>query len=1046
MAHLTLDVLGAMQITLADGETAKFQSDQTRALLVYLAVEADRPHRREALIGLLWPDSPEETARHNLRQALFNLRQTIGDAASDPPYLHITRNEIQFNSASDFALDVASFNALLAACASHPHARLDACAVCARRLQHAVGLYRGKFLQEFFLKDSTAFEEWALTLREGLHQRALDALTSLTTYFEQQGDFGATRRHALRQLELDPWREQAHRQMMRVLALEGQWGAAIAQYDACRRVLAEELDVEPSSETRELYEQISTGRFPQTLREVSSVHTTLATSDVKHPTSDFPIPLTPFIGRDRELAELGRLLADPDCRCVTLVGPGGIGKTRLALQAASMHRHEFSQGAAFVSLVSVDLAEAIIPAITEALGFSLDGPTSPREQLFNHLCDSQMLLVLDNVEQLVNAADMVIALLQHAKGIKLLLTSREPLNILGEWVFDVAGLQIPEDDRTETIESASAVVLFLQRAQRARVGFALREEERPSVARLCHLVDGNPLALELAATWVRTLSVSEIVKEIEHNLGFLSTRVRDLPERHRSIRALFGHSWRLLTKEEQGALLRLSVFRGGFCREAAEDVAGASLSVLSSLVAKSLVRRSGNNRYDMHELILQFAAEQFSAYPEERHKTQARHSDYYLTFFGHADGRLRSSAQREALAELTAEMDNLRIAWDWAVADGEFALIEQTLRAFAMLYDTRGWYREGLDALGRAVDALETVYGPSPDDRANRVALGHLLTTRGLLTYRLGEHKQAQAIFERSLVILRPLDDARVLVEPIAFLGTVMSLTGDYARALELFAEAREKAIAIGDPWFAAICLSLHGHFSRLVGQSGNAHEQLQAAVAEWRAIGDPRFIAFGLNFLGQSALALGRFQEARAALEESVELNVSVGARWNLGNAFQGLAAVAQAEGEHQRAVDTFRKAVDTFTELGGRFYAGQALAEMGKSLFALGNDTEAEHVWRRSLRIAIEIHGTPVALEALLGLASLRAKRGETQSALELVLTVSDHPSSIQDIKSRAEISRAELEARLTPQQREDAQAHMQRRPFESTVEEILKQATHA
>src|SRR5512140_3365219 len=241
MAHLKLGVLGSLQVTLANGDTAKFQSDQTRALLAYLAVEADRPHRREALTGLLWPDEPEKTARHNLRQALFGLRQSIGDPAARPPYLLITRDEIQFNSASNFALDAATFDAHLSATASHNHSRLDACAVCAPRLQQAVDLYRGQFLQEFFLRNSAAFEEWALARREAFHHRALEALSALAAYYEQHGDLGATRRCALRALELDPWREQAHRQMMRVLALEGQVGAAIAQYETCRRLLADEL-------------------------------------------------------------------------------------------------------------------------------------------------------------------------------------------------------------------------------------------------------------------------------------------------------------------------------------------------------------------------------------------------------------------------------------------------------------------------------------------------------------------------------------------------------------------------------------------------------------------------------------------------------------------------------------------------------------------------------------------------------------------------------------------------------------------------------------
>jgi predicted ATPase/DNA-binding SARP family transcriptional activator len=1032
MAHLRLNVLGAMQVTLADGETAKFRSDQTRALLAFLAVEAGRPHRREALTGLLWPDQPEATARHNLRQALVNLRRTIGDSAAKPPYLLIGHQDIQFNQASNFALDAADFETQLAACTTHPHARLDDCAICASRLQHAVGLYRGPFLQEFSLKNSAAFEEWALARREAYHQRMLEALGALATYYEHHGDLGATRRCALRGLELDPWREHAHRQMMRVFAQEGQYGAALAQYETCRRVLADELGVEPSNETRELYEKIKIGDWKER-----------PTSNLQSPTSNFQLQthLTPFIGRERELANLGKLIGDQNCRWMTLVGPGGIGKTRLAVQAASNQRNAFAQGVAFVPLVSVESVEAIVPAIADALGFSFYGATSPRAQLLNYLRDKQMLLVLDNVEQLSSAADLFVELLQHTTEIKFLMTSREPLDVQGEWVFPVEGLQIPEDDGIQAMETSAAVALFVQRAQRARVGFALSAEDRPSMLRLCRVVEGTPLALELAATWVRILSVAEIVNGIERDLNFLQATVRDLPARHRSLRVVFDQSWKLLSEEEQKILLRFSIFRGGFRLEATEQVAGASLAALSALVAKSLVRRSGEQRYDLHELVRQFAAEHLSRDSDEQMVTQDRHSRYYLTSFGRADGRMHSPAQREALAEWTAEMDNIRVAWNWAVAQNEFGLIEKTLRAFAMLYETRGLYREGLDMLGRAIDALEVAHGPSPSDRTGQVALGHLLTNRALLTYRLGRHAEAQAMLQSSLEILRPLNDARFLVEPITYLGAVMSLTGDYARALDLFAEAREKSLAVGDRVFAATSLSLHAHFSRLIGQSENQHARLQAAVAEWRAVGDPRFIAYGLNFLGQSALALGRFDEARKALEESVELNTLVGARWNLGHAFQGLGAVAQAQGEHQQAIDLFRKAVDTFTELGGRFYIGQILAQTGRSHFALGNDLEAERVWRESLRIEAEIRGMPVVLEALVGIASLRGKRGDTRTAIELLLMVLNHPASDQETRDRAVKLRDEIESRLSPQRIETVQAKVSIKSLDEIVEEILR-----
>jgi predicted ATPase/DNA-binding XRE family transcriptional regulator/uncharacterized membrane protein (DUF2068 family) len=775
----------------------------------------------------------------------------------------------------------------------------------------------------------------------------------------------------------------------------------------------------------------------------------VVTPTIPSPKTNLPIIPTPLIGREREVEKISQLLRDPQCRLLTLVGPGGIGKTRLAIEAASSMQDVFDHGMYFVPLASVGSMNAVISTMANAIHFAFYGPSDPKVQLLNYLREKQVLLIVDNVEHLLagepdqeTVAELLVKILRQAAQVKLLITSRETLELHDEWVFEVKGLPIPDSIAAEGSAQNTSVELFLQRARRAHVGFSARVDDYPAIARICWLVDGNPLGIELAAAWVRTLTCDEIAQHIERGLDFLRVTTRDLPTRHRSMRAVFDHSWKLLPEEEKQVLARLSVFRGQLRREAAEQIAGATLSTLSALIAKSLVRRSGENRYDLHELVRQFAAEHLSKNNDEQIATQNRHSKYYLTSFSRADARMRSPAQREALAEWTAEMDNIRVAWNWAITQSEFGLIEETLRAFAMLYETRGLYREGLDMLDLAIDGLEAAHGPSPVDRTNQFALGHLLTNRALLTIRLGRHAEAQATLERSLEILRPLNDTRLLVEPITYLGLVMSLTGDYTRALDLVAEAREKAVAVGDRIFAATSLSLHANFSRLTGQSGDQHARLQAAVAEWRAVGDPRFIAYGLNFLGQSALALGRFDEARKALEESVELNTSVGARWNLGHAFQGLGAVAQAQGEHRLAAELFRKAVDTFTELGGLFYIGQGLAQMGRSLFALGNDVEAERIWRESLRIAAEIHGIPVVLEALVGIASLRAKRGKSQSALELLLIVLNHPACDQETKNRASALQAELEAQLTSQQVGAAGERAQGKTLAAVVEEVLKQ----
>lgn len=422
MAHLSIRVLGDLRILKDEVLISSFESDKVRALLAFLIVEADRPHRREELIGLLWPDCPESDARHNLSQALYNLRLVLGDRNAHPPYLLISRDAIQFNQESSYSLDLDQFNCGYSTWEKYRDQESEMDSTQAQ-MEETVHLYRGEFLQQFSLEDSAEYEDWILTQREALHQRVMQILNSLAEDAEQHGDYQTAREYTARQLTLDSWREEAHYQMMRLLALNGQRSAALAQYETCSRVLADELSVEPSPQTRELVEQIRAGKLTAVADTISKPG--------QVPIQNLPTSLTPFVGREQELADLARLIANPDCRCITLVGPGGIGKTRLALQVAQQQRGEFFHRAAFIPLASVGSIEAVIPAIANGIGFAFSVPGEPKVQLLKSLQVKHMLLVLDNVEHLLaeepalgSIADLLMEILVNAPGVKLLVTSR----------------------------------------------------------------------------------------------------------------------------------------------------------------------------------------------------------------------------------------------------------------------------------------------------------------------------------------------------------------------------------------------------------------------------------------------------------------------------------------------------------------------------------------------------------------------------------------------------------------------------------------------
>ncbi len=727
--------------------------------------------------------------------------------------------------------------------------------------------------------------------------------------------------------------------------------------------------------------------------------------------TNLPILPTPLIGRQHEVDELCKLLRDPHCRMLTIVGTGGMGKTRLALETASRSQTDFEDGAYFVPLAPIQSSRFLIPVIADSMGFTLQGEHEPKEQLFNYLKEKHILLLVDNLEHLLSDAtvpEFFAELLEKTSNLKLLVTSRESVGLQGEWIFEAQGLPIPEGTDIE----GTSVELFLQRARRAHVSFDATTEDYPAIVRICNLVNGMPLGIELAAAWVRTLSCLEIASEIERGLDFLSISAKDVPTRHRSIRAVFDHSWKLLTEEEQNVLLRLAIFQGGFSREAAGEIAGASLPILSALVAKSLIRRSGTGRYDLHEIIRQYAAERLTDQLKVKEEAQAFHGRFFIKFLSQEDLPLRSFTQRESLAKLVADIDNLRTALEWALAHQEFVLIETGLRAYSTLYDALGWYQEGLDYLKRVQDALAD---RSLNDEEKK-ALSHVLTARSLFALRTSQHEETQLMLEQSLELLKSVHDPKTLEEALTFLGITKIIMGDLAEALRLFEAGLQTARSINDPWYEALCLTELVGVDMLLGKTETMHEQFQAAVDAWRKTGDLRFTAFGLTSLSLSAKDAQKYDEAHVALEESIAINTAIGDRMGLGNAYRSLGLLEQAQEKHAEAYEAFQKSLDYFTELGARWDIARLLSEMGRSKFALGNDIEAERLWHESLRLSLDTQGPLTALDVLVDIADLQAKRGNLFFALQLSLYCLANSSALLKTKARAEKLAEELKGKTS------------------------------
>jgi len=771
--------------------------------------------------------------------------------------------------------------------------------------------------------------------------------------------------------------------------------------------------------------------------------TALSRSDLEPVSHHLPLPPAPLLGRDTELAALERLFKDTQCRLLTLTGMGGIGKTRLAIEFALRQKDMFFNGIHYVPLASVNSAELIVPAVADALECSFSGPVDLKEQLIKYMSVNMrqsVLLVLDNLEHLIvqssETVELVSEFLQRLPELKILTTSRERLNLQGEWLYELHGLPVPPVEFADKLDEYSASVLFIQRAQHIRSDFFVNDSERNDLVQICRLVDGVPLAIELAAAWVSMLTCSEIAQEIESNIDFLSTTMRDLPERHRSLKATFNHSWKLLSDRERDVLSRLSVFRGGFDRSAAEKVAGASLPLLATLVSKSLVRRTETGRYDLHEVIRQYTSAHLDEDEVGCIETCDRHSDYYLYLASEYERQLKSASQQLAVREMSADLDNMRTAWDWGIRHGKFDALGGAVRSFGWFYEVSGLLHDGIDQLE---NLIQTLKGKARDAQMNR-ALGATLVHQGLLYFRTGQFVLAKELYDESIAVLRSVGDRILLADALIYDGTITHLNGDYPEAKKLLKEGLERAQVVEDKWLAAYGIYNLGYVDYLMGRYENGYGQMQGGLKLWREIGDPHSISLGLNFLVTTQIKLERYEEARVSMQESIALSERTKNRWGMGTAYRYFGLVMLAEGKFLEAQNYFQKSLDVFGEYFQGWDIALSLIYLGDVLMRSGKPAEAENKYKEALHVSKKAESIPLKLDALAGIAEIHHRTGDFKRAFDLAKLILNHPACMQETKDRACQILSELDRCSGIEQMRLSQEEISNQSLEELIETIL------
>ncbi len=996
------------------------------ALLAYLAMSG-RTEERATLATVFWPDQDRARSLGSLRRALRTLTEAIGTRS-----FAVTRTSIGLRQEPDLWVDATQFEKLAGRKPNRGESEEATWRAALPDLERAASLYRDDFLAGFTLRDSEAFDEWQFFQTERLRNLLSETLEALVEGWQTLGQHDQAIAWAQRWLSHDLLAEEVHRTLMKLYAASGRRSEALRQYEKCTEILAEQLQVEPELETQQLYSRIRGG--------AAHVPPPSPPPERRRPErlDNLPDPPTALVGRAAELSTVAKLLSDPQCRLLTLIGPGGIGKTRLALEAARCNSEGFAHGACFVSFAA-STSSRVVGAITETLRLALDPQGDEESQLLSYLADKKALLVFDNFEHILDKSPLVSAILLQAPGVKIIATSRARLNIQGEWLLEIKGLDFPEEGVEGDIEGYPAVELFLQAARRVETGFRLSEGDREAVIQICGVLGGMPLGIELAAAWLRLIPCRDIAAGIQDNLDFLASNVRDLPERHRSLRAVFDSSANLLSRDERAALLGLSVFRGGFSLEAAAQVASATLPDLVSLVDKSLISRTVNRRCQMHELIRQFALELLEARSELLTAVRSRHSAYYLGLLASQEESLRSGRQREAVEELFPDIDNIRAAWQWAVDHHEESSIEKTLESIDRFCLLANWFAEGEQMLEAAAQSI-------PQERSP-LLWAKIATRQSRFCIRLWRYRKATDLLEECLAVFRRLEDEREEAFTLASLSVVYFHLGEFDKAADLATECVDIWRRIGDPHGTADSLMQLGRVAAVVGRLDDAMRLLTESHDIFKKLGDQNGMGRCLSNLGAVAYICRDHRESIRLFEEGLERLHPLGDRRGMAFCLSNLGLVYEDLGEHEKAKKMSQQALDLFMEIGyqkgtpraRRGHAG-ALENLGRATFGLGEYEESRKHFTESLRTALEIHEAPQALLALMGLARLFAHYGNSSKAWELLTFASRHSSVNSEIKLMAKNLRNDIRPPLPPKKRAEAEARAAARTLESISEHAM------
>jgi DNA-binding SARP family transcriptional activator/predicted ATPase len=977
--YLEVRFLGGHRVSLDGDPVDGFNSAKTRALFAYLVVtQIEQP--RQQLAGLFWGEMTEAKAQTNLRKSLANLRKLFGERIT------ASRSSLRFTPDSNTLVDLHRFEAGLKQLQAGD----------SRALADSATYYQGDFLAGLYVAGAPEFERWMLSRQALLREAAVDLLEALVQHHGRRGEYLPAISSARRLLELEPWREASHRGLMQLYAWQDQTNAALAQFKTCRKVLQDELGIDVSPETYELYERI---------RDRASHRHNL------------PGDASPFFGRSESVAQVMSQLAHPDCRLLTILGPGGVGKTRVLRRVCRKIGPRFLEGVYFVDLSGIDSDHELIAALFAVLSTQIPSRDVPLQGLIDFLDQKEILLALDNFEQLFETRSSLAEIVSGCPNVKIVLTSRRRLELQVEQRFPLSGLAYQTARSPQLAESQDwpQALQFFEARLGQSPGVPFTQESLAAAQKICELVEGLPLAIELAAASAQSLPVTFVRDGIQQHLDHLVVSDPSLPERHRSLRATFEHSWNALAAQEQDYFRQISVFRGGFSYQALREVLGAKPQLLRALQDRSLIERIDDSHYAVHELLRQYARDELADDDAQNQLVKDQHSAYFLAWLAGLEHDILGDAGRAARQAIGLDIENIYSAWRWALVEGQTERLASCARALGN-YTAMARTPETRRMLEQAIEGLEP--GPAVAELLN--GLSHVLIVlgfpdeaeraaeQGLEIALAGSNLEIQAQHYRRLIHIQEnskgaFDQAKLLLQKLeailpeleapealagaaaGFRGNIARRQGEYDAALAHYQKALELTRRQGNRYrevsmvhMIAVMLDQHGSYDE-------AKQHYLQAIELAERIGFESSRGGNETGLGSIALRQGDYRGAHEHFEAAFRYYRGIGNRERTAIAQCNLSRTSEVRGRFADGQRVLSEALEFFEARDNRYMMGRIRNEMGLSLIGLGDYESAQARLDEAIEILTGIDASLFVWQAHWRYARVALQAGDLARAQE-------------------------------------------------------------